>query len=479
VVINLRAITFINGIAVCGLAVAMLIPLIFDISISTGKCVGVFTPLILACTFLGGLAILSCKSSEEIVLTRKDAFLLVVSLWCVTVVTCSFPFYIYSGVKLPFMSALFEAASGITTTGATIYHDIEALPRALVLWRFILHFIGGVGIVAIGIIAFPLMRVGGMQLFLTENSDKSKKFFPRVSQMVGAFVGIYTGVIIAFAIMLKMCGMNHFDAICHSVSAISTGGFSTKNGGIGWFGSGVIELIMASAMFVGGLTFFEIVKCFKTGLRGFWGVQQTRGYIKIVALMIAVPIIVRIVFVEVEPDITVISDQIFQVISAITTTGYDSSKNYIPPIVLLSLAVIGGCSGSTSGGIKIFRVQVLYAMVKHHISKVTRPLDVSAPKYQNQRVSSELATSVITMIALIATVFVVSVFIICVTSNFKLGEGSYSVVSCLFNLGYDSQFSALPALPKLVLICDMIIGRLEAIPIFVILSRGFWRRSLP
>jgi trk system potassium uptake protein TrkH len=374
------------------------------------------------------------------------------------------------------VSALFEAASGITTTGATIYSNVEVLPRALNLWRFILHLIGGIGIVAIGIIVFPLMKIGGMQLFLAENPDKSKRFLSTVSQMIGSSVGLYIGVIILFAILLTASGMSYFDAVCHSVSAISTGGFSTRNGGISWFKSGTIELIMAAAMFVGGLTFFEIVKCFKTGVKEFWNVQQIRGYLKVVAIMIVVPIIVRMVFIEAEPDITVISDQIFQVVSAITTTGFDFSKNYIPQIVLLSLATVGGCSGSTSGGIKIFRVQVLYAIVKHHIHKVTRLFYVSTPKYQNQKISDDLIVSVGTMISLLIGVLIASVFIICTTSNTGLGGGFHSVVSCLFNLGYDFKFSELPSLSKLVLTCDMIIGRLEAIPVFIVMSRGFWRK---
>jgi trk system potassium uptake protein TrkH len=398
-------------------------------------------------------------------------------LWFVVSVISAFPFYIYSGEKLSFISALFESVSGITSTGATIYPNVEILPRALHLWRFILHFIGGVGIVAIGIIAFPMMRIGGMQLFLTESSDKSEKFLPKASQMIEFFLGVYVIIIGIFAILLRVSGMDSFDSICHSISAIATGGFSTKNSGIDWYESNKIKLIISAAMLVGGITFLELVKCFKTGAKSFFKNQQTKGYLILAVIVIIVPIVFTIIYGNFYISEDAISDHIFQVISAISSTGYDSSKSYInPTILLLTLAMIGGCSGSTSGGIKIFRVQILYSILKYHIYKLTRPYDVSTPKYQNQKINTSLITSVISFIVLLIIMFVISTSILAVISGKSTENCCYSVISCLFNIGYNTNFASFSPLSKFVLICDMIIGRLEVIPFFVILSKIFWKK---
>ncbi|MDR3224393.1 MAG: hypothetical protein LBT03_02335 [Holosporales bacterium] len=470
---NLKAVAVINGIAICGLAIAMTIPLLFDIVFASGECIRIFVPSILVCIFLGGLAIFSSFTKDVLAFSRNDSFLLVASLWIVISTACSIPFCIYADSKLSFMSAIFESVSGITTTGATIYPDVEILPEALNLWRIILHFIGGVGIVAIGIFVFPLMRIGGMQLFATENSDKSKKFLPRVSQMVGFFIGIYIAMICIFAILLKISGMNLFDSICYSISAISTGGFSTKNSGINWYKNGVIEFVISFAMFVGSFTFLEFARILKNRGKGFLSNQQSIGYLKVVIIMIVVPIIWNIITTNSEMTVKVIADHVFQVMSAISTTGYDCTKNYIQPIVLISLALIGGCSGSTSGGIKIFRVQIIYALIKHHIQSIINPNNVIVPKYQNKKIENELIASVVSFIALLVIVFIVSSLVIGITSEKDVATCCYAVLSCLFNLGYDVHFTEFSNIPKFMLVLDMITGRLEVIPIIVVLSRRF------
>ena len=475
--INFRSVIFINGIVVCGLALAMAVPMLFDLFWYSGKCVGIFAPSILASIFLGGLMVFSCRSTGKFAFTRQDTFLLVVTLWLGTSIICAFPFYVYSGVNLRFMSALFESVSGITTTGATIYPDVEILPRALNLWRFVLHFIGGVGIVAIGIIVLPVMRIGGMQLFLTENSDKSQRFFPRAAQTIRFFIGVYILLIGIFAICLKASGMELFDSVCHSISAISTGGFSTRNSGIEFFKSSQIELVMSMGMFIGGITFLEIVRCLKNGPKSFFSNQQTLGYFKLVSFMILIPVIVGVISRGDAVSFSGIANHIFQVVSAITTTGVDFSKSYLHSnIVLILLAVIGGCSGSTTGGIKIFRIQILYAILKNHIRKIIRPFDVSIPKYQAKRIDDNLITSVVSFIAVLVSIFVISVIILDFLSGGNSLESAYSTVSCLFNLGYGADFANLPPVSKFVLICDMIIGRLEIIPVVIVLNRIFWKR---
>lgn len=474
--INIRSVIYINGIIVCCLSAIMLIPIFFDLIFAMGNCVKIFLPSILVGIFLGGLMIFSCRTKRPPPFSGKDIFLLVVSMWLITSIVCAFPFYVYSGINLDFVSALFESVSGITTTGATIYQDVEILPKALNLWRFILHFIGGVGIVAIGVIILPIMKIGGMQLFTTENSDKSQKFLPRASQMIGFFVGVYIILITIFMVLLKICGMNLFDSVCHSISAISTGGFSTKNIGIDWFKSSRIQFVMSIGMFVGGITFLEIVKLFKNGLKAFMQNEQIRGYFILVASAIFFPIILQAVVAKSGISLGGVSSHVFVVISAITTTGLEFSNNYMPSeLILILLAIIGGCSGSTSGGIKIFRIQILYSILKNHIKKIIKPFDVTMPKYQNKKIDNSLVISIASFIMTLFTVFCLSEIVIEVFSNNPIHDCSYSTLSCLFNLGCGSNFSGYQSLSKVVLIIDMIIGRLEFIPFIIVISRGFWK----
>ena len=449
--VNFRSVIYVNGIIVCSLAGVLAIPLMYDCIFNNSECFGVFAPSIIANVFLGGLMVLSCRSGNKLSFTSKDTFLLVVTVWISTAIICSFPFYVYSGVKLKFISALFESVSGITTTGATVYQNVEVLPRALNLWRFILHFIGGVGIIAIGIIILPIMRIGGMQLFQTENSDKSQNF------------------------CLKMSGMSTFDSICHGISAISTGGFSTKNLGIDFFKSAQIKLIMSLGMFIGGITFLEIIKCLKIRIRTFLANQQIVGYLKLASFMIFVPIVIKLIADGEHITLEAIATHVYATISAITTTGLNFSDYNPSNVLMLLLAIVGGCSGSTTGGIKIFRIQILYIVLKNHIRKLVRPFDIGFPKYQEKKIDDVLTKSVITFILSLIIVFVISCMLLEICTNMSSTEISYRVFSCLFNLGCCENFGILPTVSKIVLICDMIAGRLEIIPAFIIFNKIFWK----
>lgn len=473
--INIRSVIYINGVVACCLAGVLAIPLVYDCIVSNAECFGVFAPSIITNIFLGGLIILSCRTSNKLLFTRKDTFLLVVTIWMSTAIICSFPFYVYSGIKLKFMSALFEAVSGITTTGATVYQDVEILPRALNLWRFILHFIGGVGIIAIGIIILPIMRIGGMQLFQTENSDKSQKIFPRAAQTIKFFIGLYVLLICIVAFCLKISGMGTFDSVCHGISAISTGGFSTKNLGIEYFKTSQIKLIMSFGMLIGGLTFFEIIKCLKNGFKSFLSNQQVVGYLKLVVFMVCVPIAITLITDSEKITLNSIATHVHTTISAITTTGLAFS-DYMPSnMVLLLLVITGGCSGSTTGGIKIFRIQIIFAVLKNHIRKLVRPFDISFPKYQEKKIDDALIKSVITFILSLVVVFTLSCILLESITDMSFSEVVCRVFSCLLNLGCGKNFEILSPSSKLILICDMIAGRLEIIPAFIIFSKVFWK----
>ncbi|MDR3030979.1 MAG: hypothetical protein LBU35_01170 [Holosporales bacterium] len=483
--INLQVVAFANGIALCGLALAMCIPLLYDIILLRRNLIEVFLPSAIICLFLGVSTILSFKSSNTEIssLTRQDAFLIVSSLWIIISIFSSFPFYFYDGIKLSFISSFFEATSGITTTGASIYQNVEILPRTLNLWRFVLHFIGGIGIVAIGIVAFPLMKIGGMQLFLAENSDKSQKLFPRVSQIAGFFVGTYIAIIGFFTILLKSSGMGLFDSICHSISAISTGGFSTRNLGIQYYNSSLIEFIILCAMFMGGITFLEIIKGLKTRGKGSLQNQQIRGYFKLTSMVVLISLLFLFIRYNTNISMRIITDSAFNIISAITTTGLvlqnetlSFFKEPCVKICIFVLAMIGGCSGSTTGGIKIFRIQILYSLFKNYINKLSNPFNAEMPKYQTKKIEETLITSIISFLFLLFLSFTFSTILITITSNVSASLAVSAVISCLFNLGYNIDYEVISPVSKIILSIDMIIGRLEIIPIVAIFSKSFWKK---
>jgi trk system potassium uptake protein TrkH len=392
------------------------------------------------------------------------------------------------------MTALFESVSGITVTGATIYSDVESLPEAINLWRFMLHFIGGIGIITIAILVLPTLRVGGMQLFRTENSDKSEKLLPRISQVLAVFSLMCIAFIVYISFLLKMAGMSNFDAICHSISAIMTGGFSTKNNGIAYYDNRLIEFIVAVAMFFGGLTFMEIINCFKNGVKHFYKNQQIRGYIKL--FFFSVLTVAFLYFIKNNNGISlkVFIGFVFQVASSITTTGYDLIASNVDSIakgaapcmkfLFIVLLAIGGCSGSTSSGIKIFRLQIIWGILKNHIKKQIKPNHVNTVEYYEQVVDGQVIVSVVSFLSLLAISFFVSTFLICLINQYDISVGLAATFSCIFNSGYPVEFltslqipySDMNGLTKLILMIDMLVGRLEFISVFVILSLKFWKK---
>ncbi len=467
----------------------MMVPLIYDIIFCSAKNIEIFIPSIVLCLFIGFNTIVSCKSPSGVLFSRQDMYLIVVCFWIGVSFFSSFPFYLYSGYKLDFVSALFESVSGITTTGATIYSDIEKLPDSLMLWRFILHFVGGVGIVAIAMVAFPRMRIGGMQLFQTENSDKSQKILPRISQIAFFFVFTYVLIISIFALLLHYAGMNGFDAICHSISAISTGGFSTKNIGIASFDSRKIEFIMGIAMFVGGLTFIELVSLFKNGIRKFFQNSQTKFYIKFVIGISCLFIVASFIKSEKNISIKTTVGLFFELVSAITTSGFSLTDgtyfNSFFKVIFFILPMIGGCSGSTTGGVKLFRIQIIYQVIKVHIKRLINPFNIVVPKYQHHVIEPTLIISIVSFLSLLIISFVLSVLFVCVFSENDINVSTGAVGACLFNSGFsinflttaDMQYYDLNIIVKTILMIDMLIGRLEVIPLFVIFTSIFWKKD--
>jgi trk system potassium uptake protein TrkH len=466
----------------------MLIPLIYDSAVKNGSCLDIFLASILVCVFIGVCLILACKTSNHISFSQKDIYFLVAILWLLVALFSATPLLLYGGPNIDFVTAFFEASSGLTTTGVSIYDDVNSLPEAINIWRMILHFIGGVGIVSIAMMIMPNLRVGGMQLFQTENSDKSQKFLPRASQIASIFVFTYVSLIIIFSTLFHIFGMNILEAICYSVTSISTGGFVINNGGLGTYDSVNIEIIAIVGMFIGGITFMEIVHLFRGGVRRFYKSQQTKVYAKLYFGVIVFILVYAFIKNGRNLPLKTVINLIFDSTSSMTTSGLTVSDGaYFGPLfrfMFIVLSTIGGCVGSTTGGIKIFRLQVVWTVLKVNMKKLIKPYNVDIPKYNGKTIDDNLITSVLSFIALFVISFVVSVFLMCILDSCSLSTASAAVTSCITNAGLPLNFimdttvsyADFNTYSKLILIMDMFIGRLELVPIFMVLSSVFWKR---
>lgn len=466
----------------------MLIPLLYDSIVEDGACLDVFLVSIIICVFIGVCLTLACKAPGHLSFSQKDVYFLIAILWLLVALFSATPLFLYDGVDIDFVTAFFEASSGLTTTGVSIYDDVGSLPDAINIWRMVLHFIGGVGIVSLAMMIMPNLRVGGMQLFQTENSDKSQKFLPRASQIASVFVLTYVSLIVIFSTLFHMSGMSMLEAICYSVTSVSTGGFVIDNGGLSSYDNMNMEIIAIAGMFIGGITFMEIVHCFRGGFKKFYKNQQTRVYTK---LYFGITIFILVyAFIKNGRNLPLrtVVDLIFDSTSSMTTAGLTvSDGSYFSPLfrfMFIILSTIGGCVGSTTGGIKIFRLQVIWTVLRVNMKKLVKPYNVDIPKYNGKTIDDNLIASVLSFMALFVISFIASIFLICILDSCSISTAGAAVGACITNAGLPLNFMMNTTINftdfntygKLILIMDMFIGRLELIPIFMVLSSVFWKR---
>jgi trk system potassium uptake protein TrkH len=393
------------------------------------------------------------------------------------------PFY-WSALDISFTDACFEAVSALTTTGSTVFSNLDHTPKGILLWRAILQWLGGIGIVVMAMTIFPALRIGGMQLFRSEFSDRSEKILPRVSQIASALLTIYVSFTVMCCVFLSLCGMSTFDSICHAMSAISTGGFSTRDGSIASFDSPSIELILSIFMFIGGSTLILYVRVWNGDMRAL-NDSQLKTYAGYTAFFVIL-LSMWFYFTHNMPLLSVIRQVSFSVISVITSTGF-TVCNYshwgpFASLILFMLFFSGGCTGSTAGGIKIFRFQVLYQFVKNHLLHLRRPYGVYIPMYQGQKINDTVSISVFSFFALyIFTVIVLALGLSLM--NFDFVSSFTGAASALGNTGQGlgqiigplTNFATLATGPKCVLMIGMILGRLELLTVIVLLTPSFWK----
>ncbi len=476
---NYKTVFFTLGILQIILGIFMLIPtivqFIYDEFDSSFFGASIITIIFGTLFFLSNL-------DHQKKLNLQQAFLLTALSWLSIAIFGSLPF-VFSNIGFSFTNAFFESMSGITTTGSTIIADIESMPKAILLWRAILQWLGGIGIIVMAITLMPIMNVGGMQLFKISNNDSSEKILPKSKEIAMRLIFIYAGLTLLCAASYKFLGMNIFDSLTHSMTTIATGGFSNYNESIGFFDSFSIEISAMIFIILGSIPFIVYIKFLNGNKKIFFSDIQIRTFIKIIFISIIMLSIYLLI-----DDSTQLSLRsiFFNVISILTGTGYVNAQfdkwGEFPLILFLVLMFIGGCAGSTTCGIKIFRIQILYSFVSNQLKKIIYPKGVFVLKYDQNPVDNKFIASIISFIYMYLIIFFIISTLLSLTgldfitslsgaatSISNVGPGLGSII------GPNGNFSSLPDISKWILALGMILGRLELFAILVLFLPSFWR----
>lgn len=475
-----QPVLMISGYFISVLGLTMLFPAALDIYQSHQNWSYFITSAIIS-IFIG-LSLFLGNNIKIKNISLQQAYLLTAISWFSVTLLAAIPFTL-NGSSLA--DAVFEAASGISTTGATIYANVEILPKSILLWRALLNALGGVGIVIFAIALLPFLGIGGMQIFQRENSDVNEKFMPKISYIAKRIIFVYLLLIISCTISLKFAGMNWFDAFCHACSTVATGGLSTKNTSIGFYNSASIDWIITSFMILGAipLTFYHSLLATHNlhSLRS----SQVGAFLKVLAFYIFF-MACWLTYNGVYDFSTSVRYAAFNVTSIVTSTGY-SSTNYVTwgafaSTAFIVFALTGGCTGSTSGSIKIFRWQVVLGYLKKTFITTTEPNRMLSVKIGHSIVSNQVINSIFVFLAAYSVSIIILTLLIAIT-GLDFETSFSSVIACITNsgpgigkiVGPAGNYSSLPDFAKWVLSFSMLLGRLEVMTILVIFTKSFWR----
>lgn len=418
--------------------------------------------------------------------SRREGLLLVVAAWVAIAAFGALPFYL-SPYYPHFTDAFFESVSGFTTTGATVLSDVEVLPEPLQLWRHFTHWIGGMGVVVLGVAVLPLVGHGGMQLYRAEFSGaRSEKLTPRVAETASALWRIYLLLSLACYVSLRLAGLTPFEALCHTFSTLGTGGFSTRTASVGGFQSVAVELVIVVFMLLSGISFLQHYRLWieRRPARVLADVE-IRGFLALV-LIATVVASLSLALQHGYGIWQAMRAGLFQVSSIITTTGFTSEDfEAWPPLgqlLLLALMFVGGCTGSTAGGLKVSRVMLLARVVDREFRRMVERRGVFAVRLGQEVIAEPVVQSLLNLVYVALVVNVASCLLLAATGVDVLTSIA-AVMASMFNIGPGfghvgaaEHYGHLPALAKWVLAVDMIAGRLEFFTLLVILTPRFWRR---
>ena len=477
-----KTVFFLIGILLIVLGASMLGPYALQVILDEGS--HSFISASFVTIFIGVLFILA-NLEKEFKLNLRQTFLFSSLAWVMVALFGSLPF-VLSTQDFTFSEAFFESMSGITTTGATIISDLDSSPKSILLWRAIMQWLGGIGIVVMAITILPLLKVGGMQLFKMEGPDSTEKILPRTVEVAAIIISTYIVLTFLCGFFYWVFGMTMFDSVSHAMTTIATGGFSTHNDSIGFFKNPNIEIVASIFIILGSIPFISYLKFAQGNRKVFFNDVQIKGLIYLLVISITV-MFFYLMFISYESSLL---DKMrvssFNVISILSGTGYVTDDfglwGKFSLVFFLLLMFIGGCAGSTACGIKIFRLQMLLIFLKNQIQKLITPNSVIITKYNNQKISDNFINSVIIFIFTFLFIFLIMAMLLSI-SGLDFITSISGAASSISNvgpglgdiIGPNGNYQAIPDISKWILSIGMLLGRLELFAVLVLFFPSFWR----
>jgi trk system potassium uptake protein TrkH len=485
-VIELRPILLVNGTLLSIFGTLMLIPAIVDVAYADRDW-AVFVAAGLVTVFVGVLMWAVSRGGGALRINTRQGFVMTTLAWVILPAFGALPF-IWSQPEMGVADAFFEAMSGITTTGATVLVGLEDLPPGILTWRALLQWIGGLGIIVMGIAVLPMLQVGGMQLFRAEAFDAPDKILPRASQIAVMIIALYTGATFICALAYGAVGMGAFDAILHAMTTVATGGFSTRDASIAAFQSPGVEWVAITFMIIGSLPFLLYAQLFGGNPRAMFADDQVRVFIGLLLGFTALVWLYRSVGLlpDAEDGIGV-RETLFNMTAVMTGTGYASADyNGWGPfavVAFLFAMCLGGCAGSTACGIKTFRFIVIWEDVRQHISRILSPSRIHVKRYNGRPLRDDVSAAVQSFFFL----YVASILVLAALLNMNgldpmtALSGAATAISNVGpglgeSIGPAGNFQALDDLSIWLLSFGMLLGRLELFSVLVLFLPQFWRR---
>lgn len=479
--IDLSAVFFFVGVIVCFFGGAMLIPALLDLTLGHEDyrvfltCSGI--------TVFGGLCMVLAFQRARFAMSVREVMLAAPSTWVVVVAFSALPF-VFSSYQMSYADAVFETMSGITATGSTVMVGLDNAPIGLLLWRWLLVWLGGFGIIALAVLVLPFLRIGGMQLFVLDLSAQAGKFVPRMIDVVVKVGLVYLGITAVGGILFLLEGMTAFDAIGHAMAAVATGGFSSHDANLGYFHSPAIEWTATFLMAISAMPFVVHLDALRRGPGALLRDEQVRLFLWIIAAAVASLFIWRIAWND-APAVAALREAAFNVVSFISSTGFTSQDfaqwGGFPSALLLVMMLLGGCTGSTAGGIKMFRLSVLISALRAQSHRQIYPHGTFVVTYNASRVHDTVRAGVtLYFFVYLGTFLAFALALAFCGLSFEASLGASAaalggVGPGLGSLGPCCTFQPIPDAAKWLLSIEMLAGRLEILTVIIPLTRTFWR----
>lgn len=480
---RIRRVASLVGLIVFFMGCSMILSVIVALIHKDGSAGALLASSAIAITLGLGL-FLSQRGYHKGELSLKDGFGIVGFSWISASLVGALPFLL-SGAIPDFAMAFFESASGLTTTGSTILENIEAVPKGVLFWRSFIQWLGGMGIIVLSVAILPYLGLGGMQLYKAETPGPTKdKLRPRIQQTAKLLWGVYLLISILCFILLSLAGMDWYDASCHSFTTVSTGGFSPYNASLAHFYSPTIEYIVMFFMFICGISFSLHYRALSGHAKGYFSTQEVRFYV--VLILVATFVIYLSRLDEQIPFEENLRETLFQVITVITSTGFGTADfeqwKPVAQLILLGLMVVGGCAGSTAGGLKVVRILLIGKYLKNTLSQQLHPAGIFVIKLDGIRVKREVIQNILGLFMVFVCIIGLSTFVLTLY-GVDLVSAVTAALTCVSNIGPGlgevgptDNFAGIPTPGLWVLSLCMIMGRLEIFSLLILFLPETWRR---